>query len=414
RAALSCARVLGPVVVRMPRWATAVARTSLRIAVRAALFLGTVLARLARGATIRLRLLLSPVLAAARRRSALLQARPAPAISATTPAAEALATQALAAEALPANLPPAAFVQPAVPASEQTDAAGVDAAGMANAGPGTALAADALVAEGLVELDRGEEALAYHLFVKATECPNAGQQAWFWRAKTAETLDDLVTSLERGLSLDPGNVQMQAHLAWASQRLDRQRRTLSVQAPAANPGAEVVGQGRLPGQWLRPTRDVLRLGGGLAGLALATLWMTSGLLPVLTGPGSLLHPADRAWLVRLALSLQVPRVPTAGQLPHLLAGYNLSLSLPFVLAFLCLFTGRGLLRGEPWTRGAAVGIAAAGSLLCLLAVPNPTAAHLGVALNLAMLLGAMAGRSPAPLEVSPTSAWSAGPYDRAA
>ncbi len=107
-----------------------------------------------------------------------------------------------------------------------------------------------LLAEGLATLDRGDESLAYHMFATATDQKQSKEapaeyaelmkRAWFWRAKTAETLDDVVYSLEQGLLLDPGNLQLQAHMAWARQRLDREHKLLT-QSMVSSGGATAAG-----------------------------------------------------------------------------------------------------------------------------------------------------------------------------
>ncbi|HLY66576.1 MAG TPA: hypothetical protein VKU60_13665, partial [Chloroflexota bacterium] len=264
-----------------------------------------------------------------------------------------------------------------------------------------------LLADGLATLDRGEEGLAYHIFAKATEqrAPKDGgeayldaiKRAWFWRAKTAETVEEVVRSLESALRLDPGNLQMQAHLAWTKQRLEREQKLLPFDQPTVPPGT--------PSPYpLHPTPYTLfsrlgiavRLLGGLMALALAALWMTTGVLPALGRYLSQLPAGDELVLRRLVLTLNATALPGQGHLPLPMVNYDLGLSLPFVLAFLFVFTARGLLDGEPWARTGGVLLAAVGGWLCLAVVSNPEAARLGLALCLGIVVAALAGRFESP------------------
>src|SRR5581483_4086795 len=272
-----------------------------------------------------------------------------------------------------------------------------------------------LLREGVAALDGAEEALAYHLFCKASACRPPAQagamaaqytelltRAWFWRAKTAETVEDVVHSLQQGLILAPDNLQMQAHLAWAQQRLNRERRlqstpsgqpwtsqptsplTLSTsavyRAPVTRPGGGPV------------VLDLIRMAGGFAALALAALWMTAGVFPALRTIASSLPAADQALLQRLILSINPAALPGKGHLPLPLLNYDLGLSLPFVLAFLFVFTARGLMDGDAWARGGSLLLAGLGGWLCTAAVTNADAGRLGVGLCAGMIVAAMLGR----------------------
>jgi hypothetical protein len=259
---------------------------------------------------------------------------------------------------------------------------------------------EALLADGVAALDRGEESLAYHMFAKATEqrIPRgAGEayadvmkRAWFWRAKTSETLDDVVLSLERALQLEPGNLQMQAHLAWAKQRLERERKLLPVERSVPQPAAAPTLK---PKATLWPSiGTAIRVLGALAALALAALWMTTGVMPALGSYLGRLPAGDELLLQRLILTLNATALPGGGHLPLPVVNYDLGLSLPFIMAFLFVFTARGLMDGDTWARSTGLLLAAGGGWLCAAAVANPDASRIGLALSIGVIVAAAIGR----------------------
>src|SRR5581483_9082011 len=175
--------------------------------------------------------------------------------------------------------------------------AGVDAGEKMTAPvvPASVAKLEELLAEGLATLDRGQETLAYHMFVTATEAKaprDGGEQyvdlmkrAWFWRAKTAETVEDLVFSLEQALRFDPQNLQMQAHLAWARQRLEREQKLVPAGEEAAPATSHQTRDPRPETRnpsWWTAIGESVRVVGGLLALALAALWATTGVLPALS------------------------------------------------------------------------------------------------------------------------------------
>jgi hypothetical protein len=92
---------------------------------------------------------------------------------------------------------------------------------------------DELLAKGLAGLKDKNEELAYACFVMACEASPDSELAWYWRAKTAPTLDEVIRCLERLLELTPGNAKVQADLNWALQR--RQHEQARPVAVAAAP-----------------------------------------------------------------------------------------------------------------------------------------------------------------------------------
>ncbi|MFI5267127.1 MAG: hypothetical protein ACHQ7M_07100 [Chloroflexota bacterium] len=259
-----------------------------------------------------------------------------------------------------------------------------------------------LLAEGLATLDRGQESLAYHIFAKATEqraprgagetYADAMKRAWFWRAKTAETIEEVVLSLEKALQYEPGNLQMQAHLAWARQRLERERKLMPIaQAPPAPaPEPRPVSH-----RWSSLGVGV-RMIGGLMALALAALWMTTAVMPALGRFLTQLPAGDELLLRRLILTLNAAALPGQGHLPLPVLNYDLGLSLPFVMAFSFIFTARGLMDGDSWARTTGLFFAGVGGWLCAAAVSNPDAGRLGLGLCVGIIVAAVAGRFDAP------------------
>jgi len=272
---------------------------------------------------------------------------------------------------------------------------------------------DELVSEGVSALDRGQDNLAYELFLKATQQPanmvdkaadpalrnqhtSLMTRAWFWRAKTAETVEEVVQTLEEALRYDPNNLQIEAHLAWARQRLEREQRLERVDEMPLKPVVAGPGEPSRRSRVLGSLGEAIRLVGGIAALALAALWMTTALLPALTRVLANLPPADQALVQRFVLTLNAAALPGQGHLPLPMLHYDLGLSLPFVMAFSFVFTARGLMDGDGWARTTGLLLAGVGGWLCAAAVTNPDASRLGLALCVGIIIAAVVGRFDAP------------------
>ncbi|HVA26132.1 MAG TPA: hypothetical protein VMW62_17295 [Chloroflexota bacterium] len=261
-----------------------------------------------------------------------------------------------------------------------------------------------LLAEGLATLDRGQESLAYHIFAKVTEQREprgAGdayhdviKRAWFWRAKTAETIGDVVESLEQALFYEPGNLQMQAHLAWARQRLERERKLVPIEQATPPPAPAPLPEPAA--RWQGSLGVGVRMAGGLMALALAALWMTTAVMPALGRLLSQLPAGDELLLRRLILTLNATALPGQGHLPLPVVNYDLGLALPFVMAFSFVFTARGLMDGDTWARTTGLFLAGIGGWLCAAAVSNPDASRLGLALCVGIIVAVVAGRFDSP------------------
>jgi hypothetical protein len=215
-----------------------------------------------------------------------------------------------------------------------------------------------LVEQGIAALEGGDEDLAYRLFERATTAEPGNVRAWFWRAKTAETLDEVITCLERARRLEPSSSQITAALEWATQRRQRARSKQAprpIERPERRPRTVAPASLRPPSpakRLLSFSLEVARAATAVAAFLVAAVWLLSAL------------PSDLRQTILAASglsSLSVPRLPVLAPGLTLLGGYNASSMLPYALAFLGVFVGLGLLGGEAWTRvwGALLGLGSA-------------------------------------------------------
>lgn len=106
-------------------------------------------------------------------------------------------------------------------------------------------AGDDLVLEGLQALKAGREEAAHQAFVLACAQNPRSELAWYWRARTALTVEEVITCLEELLRLNPDNAQARADLELARLRqahaaaLERERaaRAAAARPAPARPGA---------------------------------------------------------------------------------------------------------------------------------------------------------------------------------
>jgi hypothetical protein len=182
-------------------------------------------------------------------------------------------------------------------------------------------------------LQRGREDEAYSAFKQATK-RHGGPAAWFWRAKTARTLDEVVHCLERAAAVDPGNEQVAQNLTAARARLAAAKAApKTVKATAAEtPMVATVGRAARGWRALGWVREVGRAGAALAAFVLGAVWLLAAL------PPSIVHG--------LLGEVALPTASGVTNLVHFLlaGGYDLGSAAPFALAFLALFVG--LLSGE--------------------------------------------------------------------
>lgn len=83
---------------------------------------------------------------------------------------------------------------------------------------GTGLTVAKLLEQGISALDEDREDRAYQLFVAATKADATNENAWFWRAKTALDLNEVIACLERVLEINPNNQKARDSLGWATDR----------------------------------------------------------------------------------------------------------------------------------------------------------------------------------------------------
>jgi hypothetical protein len=207
-----------------------------------------------------------------------------------------------------------------------------------------------LVTAGIAALEIGNELEAQKLFERATQVDKHDVRAWYWRAKTAETLEEVVDCLQQANQLDPSNMQIAENLVNALERLDALHNAPKSR-PMANDRTPVTEPEAVPAH-LRGPRQVplaVRLVGSLLAAAAAcvaflisAVWLLSAL------PSELLPSIPGASML---MDLGMPRGDRLAGMVHMTVagGYDLGSALPFGIGFLALFVGMGLLNRERWT-----------------------------------------------------------------
>lgn len=213
-----------------------------------------------------------------------------------------------------------------------------------------ARAAD-LPARGIAAVEAGREAEAHDLFRAAVAESPRSARAWFWVAKTAPTLDELIYALEHALALAPDDEKLKVSLVWALRRREHARRLAAgaTDAPAQTHGAVPA----IARQWLNAFLATLaatfgnlaRAAGAAAAILLGAAWLVGGLPPELRAA----WPVDDHGLAPFVPALDLARAPAPAGL-ELWPGYNILTAGPFVLGFLALLIAAGLLDREGWAR----------------------------------------------------------------
>jgi hypothetical protein len=165
---------------------------------------------------------------------------------------------------------------------------------------------------------------------------------WFWRAKNAETLDDLIKCLERAHALDPGNEMIASNLDLAKERREVKRKVAKVKPPrkAATPPLHLYSRPRtnIVMRLATALLGLLRTSAGLAVLAVGGVVLVSGL------PARVRSELPTPWLPDVSGLTSLVHVPLGG-------GYDLGMAFPYAIGFLALFVGFGLLHREPSPSG---------------------------------------------------------------
>ncbi len=144
---------------------------------------------------------------------------------------------------------------------------------------GVGVGAPKLLQQGISAMDAGNEDRAYQYFASATKADASNEAAWFWRAKTAVDLVEVIACLDRVLEINPRNEKATASLDWAldRQRMDRTRqRFVSMLAPGTMEPRVHPEPEPSPPSLLRFT--------SFAYFLLGLLWMAPGLYPLLDAP----------------------------------------------------------------------------------------------------------------------------------
>jgi hypothetical protein len=177
----------------------------------------------------------------------------------------------------------------------------------------------------------------------------ADAREWFWRAKNAETLDDVVKCLERAHTLDPENEMVAFNLEWAKERREAQR-----QAARAKPPRQAL-PSQQPTLYSAPRRSgFVRIVGAVVG-AIVSLVRTSAALTALALGGALILsglPARLRDELFSTVGTPTPWLPDSSGLTSLVhvpigGGYDLGMAFPYAIGFLALFIGFGLLHRGP-------------------------------------------------------------------
>jgi hypothetical protein len=214
----------------------------------------------------------------------------------------------------------------------------------------------------IAALESGNDELAYQLFVQACHEDGRDPRAWFFRAKTAPTLKEVIASLERAAALAPDNDQIRVSLADARSRLERERTLRKIDDSTAT--APKPSRPWAP----RPVPAAVRFRRALANVATWTvssvaaaacllvgaIWLAAALPPEALGG---LNDQATAVLQRLPqLDFDALR---GTDVDKVALGYDPLSALPYALGFLAVLAGGGLLQRAGWARwwGPAVALA---------------------------------------------------------
>lgn len=250
---------------------------------------------------------------------------------------------------------------------------------------------DALLEEGIAALKIGNEEAAHHLFVAACEASPQSELAWYWRAKTADTVDEVVSSLEQALAINPSNAKIQADLDWARQRQEREQALVAATAPQEAPAPP---RGPTAAQRLgRALRGLMPQVAGLAAFVLCLFWLSPAVLaraaqvvPPELFPMDALARDARPYVPELAL----PPLPFESPWPWL-PSFDFAPAIPYVVVAMYFYAAYLLVDRRPKSRfwGPAVGVL--GILLGFACIPNMAALIITAALCTVVIMAAIIG-----------------------
>ena len=131
------------------------------------------------------------------------------------------------------------------------------------------VAEEYIVLDGVRAMAKGTEEIARRCFVVATESNLKSAHAWFWRARVALTMEELVRYLDRCVEINPRYPRARAALDQAIIRRDAEMRTGRALGEALKASAR-LGLRRSFRWWSRETSIDLA---SLACICLAVLWL---------------------------------------------------------------------------------------------------------------------------------------------
>lgn len=248
---------------------------------------------------------------------------------------------------------------------------------------------EALLEEGVAALKLGNEEAAYRSFVAACEANPQSELAWYWRAKTAETLDEVISSLEQALAINPDNPKVQADLESARRR---QAHTQMLAAAVAPKEAPPPPPGPTAAQRLgRALLGLMPQLAGLAAFALCLFWLS----PAILARAADVFPAELVPVEAVVRDLQ-PYVPALA-LPPLpvvtpwawIPKFDFAPVIPYLVAAICFYAAYLLVDRRPKSRfwGPAAGLL--GIVLGFIYVTNMTAIVISAALCVVLVLAAL-------------------------
>lgn len=100
------------------------------------------------------------------------------------------------------------------------------------------------VIDGLKALRAGDEETAHRCFVLATEHNRTSEVGWYWRARTGETIDEVIACLEELRRLSPDDQQARADLELARERKGREQLVASITDMSVSASAQVAAPNR--------------------------------------------------------------------------------------------------------------------------------------------------------------------------